>query len=159
LPIGSVPGSESAWIFIDAFEEFYRTALYAGVVLGGLLVLVSWGIWRRRWWARRAVLGWCALVIVAFGLDVVMAARAVTAAAKAETEFALRLLSHFPALALLRRPLVNLATILFALPTQTTLTELFTLFLSVYFVVVGCFPALAAVIFGRPGARKYFKAR
>jgi len=75
LPIWNLPGAASALLFVDALTDFLFTILFAGTALGALLVVVSWGLWCRRWWARRAVLGWCGLVVLVFGVHVLMAVR------------------------------------------------------------------------------------
>jgi hypothetical protein len=157
LPIVGVPGSESVWIFVDAYNEFLLTILLAGTVLGGLLVVIGFGLWYRSWWARPAVLWWCALVIAAFALDTVMAVHTAASFTATETDFWQRIgpvLSSYIGVT----PTIWLQSIVHEV-VQGAPSEIGAAFLGMlgtYFLVVGWFPALVAIVFGRSAARAYF---
>jgi hypothetical protein len=165
LPIWNIPGSDSAWIFLDACVDWLSTILLAGAVLGGLLIVVSWALWRRVWWARRAVLGWCGLVVVAFALHALLGLRMMSAFASSEEAFLRRLAQALssslgPLQGLLLGPVLN--SVIHnptMLAMQTGLDSALWSVLIDYFVFVGWFPALAAIIFGRPAAKRYFATR
>jgi hypothetical protein len=59
----------SVWSFMDGLVDTVAQAHLCGALASSLLVVVGWGLWYRRWWARRAVLGWCALVASVLCVD------------------------------------------------------------------------------------------
>lgn len=165
----AMPGVHSAWKFYEALIGAMTIALLAKMVAAGLLVTVSWGLWYRRWWARRVVLAWSLLMLFTFVLDFALLGQVTAAIADAEAGALRELLgsiSHHVATipAGMASTLTDWAVSMASARVFSDGDAQFAGVLNAGLLYYYCapmiwFPALCAFLFGRPSAHRYFEPR
>jgi hypothetical protein len=167
LPLIPSEASERAWKLYDSMAGAAASCLLFGTIVAGLLVIVSWGLWHRSWWAPRVILLWSSLVGCMLVSDYMMTQQVEDELLCAEDD-AMRALVERTSdwLGLRHEALASAAPVLVPWVDRIFLAALnakmdfaFGWALRSYAFVVAWFPAAIALIFCRPGARRYFGER
>jgi hypothetical protein len=167
LPLVPIAASERAWRFYDLVTGAATDWLLSGAIAAGLLMVVSWGLWHHRWWAPRVTLLWSVLVACMLVNDYLLTQQVEDALLSAEVDAIRALVEQTgdligvrkEALASIPPVLIPWMDRMFLAVLNAKLDFAFGWALESYVFAVAWFPAAIALLFCRPGARRYFKQR
>lgn len=168
----AMPVANRAVAFWDLFVGAFEVSLLVKAAVAGLLVVVSWGLWLRRWWARRVALLWCALVAFTFVVDFVAVSQVESAIARTEMDALRDVMSmasgHIATVASARYASIVDRGASLVMPwfcdhvlysSNVQVSGLLDTGLVYYLLSVVWFPGFCLLVFGRPSARAYFSSR